>query len=275
MSVGNPASGSLFRSLGADDSYFETRARAASKEAEQRWPLFKAVAPNQAKETPELSAQQRQAAWTAPSPDASPAKAPRLSRPGLGQKLASGLRELSQKTKQEIAAPSPTEPVQTPPARSLRGNTLPRQAMAPVPEPATPTPTGTTPTPPPLFRPAAAPGAQPGQDAPRQALPTPTPSNSLFGTMSPAGSQVAASRKTAPPRSTQATVRPSQEMPRPAQTKKGLFAQLATSAEPARNATAPVTTNALQDVFNRLNAEAASPQAATKKRGSLFARIAR
>lgn len=274
MTVGNPASGSLFRSLGADDSYFETRARAASKEAEQRWPLFKAVTPNQAEETPELSEQQRQTAWTAPLPGTQPAaKAPRLSRPGLGQKLADGLRELSQKTKQELAAPLPTTPVQSNPARSLRSSLPAHPAAASA--PATPSPIGTTPTPPPLFRPAAAADSQPGTPARLPAQPAHSQSSTLFRTPHPTGAQVVPPRKTGTPRATNATLRPAEEGPRSVQAKKGLFSQLASTPERAHTDAAPATTTPLQNVFNRLNAEIASPPAATKKRGGLFARIAR
>lgn len=49
----------LFRSLRPDDDDFQTSTSTAAREAEQRWPLFQAVAPRKPQATPLLSPQER------------------------------------------------------------------------------------------------------------------------------------------------------------------------------------------------------------------------
>lgn len=245
MTAGNSVAGSLFRSLGADDSYFESRARAASKEAEQRWPLFKAVAPSQAQETPALNAQERQAAWAPPEAGSPAPKPSRLSRPGLGQKLAVGLRELGQKTKQEVAgADTASAPGRA--ARRLRSE-APEGATATV-----------LPAPPPLFRPVSAAAPHPVKQVAPPA----------------AATRQRASGKLADPQAPKA-VPPAPPAPQAGARKKGLFAQLAPTAPETNHDAAPAPT-ALQGVFARLSADTASPStAAPKKRGTLFGRMGR
>ncbi len=301
MSAGNPSSPTLFRTLGADDSYFESKARAASKEAEQRWPLFKAVAPAKAEETPVLSPQEKTASWNTPAGGATPPAArPRLSRPGLSQKLATGLRELGQKTRREstptpaantprpvVAAPPPPEP----PA--------PRMAPArpPLARPVEDTPSAAPAalTPPLLRTPAAssAPRAVARADAaaPRKEKPMPpTPvaapplgaslgrlrtASAIAPTAAPALTPVAA------PVAALVTARsvdtPAPVAAKPAR-KKGLFATAFEAPAPLpETPVAPPVAKAdatLSGVFARLSGEPPA-QAAPRKRGLLFGRTGR
>lgn len=260
MTAGNSAPDSLFRSLGADDSFFETRARATSKEAEQRWPLFKAVAPSKAQETPEFSEQQRQASWSLPPAAITATQEPRLSRPGLNQKLANGLRELGQKTKQEIALPPPVSAPPAARARNLRSS-LPRTEVSAAARPATRALSGS-----PLVAMDAA--AQPPHTPARELLDR-APAVPLQGT-------VARKRTASAPLIANPAMPVPTEAPRPTPAKKGLFAQLAPAPEQPRAEATPAATTPLQGVFARLSADTAAPEAAAaKKRSSLFGRIGR
>lgn len=254
MTAGNPAAGSRFRSLGADDSYFETRARATSKEAEQRWPLFKAVAPSQAQETPELGEQQRQTAWDLPLATTTPPQEPRLSRPGLNQKLANGLRKLGLKTKQEIAPPPPTPTPSAARGRNLRSS----RPSAEVPMA------------------SRQPGASlAAMDAASQ--PVHATSSELMNSTPSAPQGAMARKKNAHTPHVATTALPrSAETPRLASAKKGLFTQLAPAPEQPRADATPPAITPLQSVFARLNADTAAPEAAAaRKRNSLFGRIGR
>lgn len=104
---------SLLRSLGADDAMLDTKLRGAAKEAEQRWPLFRALAPSKAEATPALSVQEKQVWEQAPVASATQRK-PLLTRPGLSNKLAAGLEKFV--------------PVQAAPAR--RSRTIPAAPAA-------------------------------------------------------------------------------------------------------------------------------------------------
>lgn len=84
----------LFRSLRPDNANFQASTSAAAREAEQRWPLFKAVSPKKSEPTPALSAQERQRWSSQEKPDVSERK-PALSLPGVSAKLAQGLSKMS------------------------------------------------------------------------------------------------------------------------------------------------------------------------------------
>lgn len=84
----------LFRSLRPDNANFQASTSAAAREAEQRWPLFKAVSPKKSEPTPALSAQERQRWSSQERPDVSERK-PALSLPGVSAKLAQGLSKMS------------------------------------------------------------------------------------------------------------------------------------------------------------------------------------
>ncbi|MGQ0709792.1 MAG: hypothetical protein ACT4NV_08590 [Rhodoferax sp.] len=262
MTAGNPPSASLFRSLGADDSYFDAKARAASKEAEQRWPLFKAVAPARAEETPVLSAQDKEASWNTPPAGADAPPRARLSRPGLGQKLATGLRELGHKTRQE-SMPSVAASARTPP---LPAAALPESPSAKAPNP-----------PPPVPRPVAASVAPPARVAAPPQAPARTPL--MAGARAPAAVPLpplagALGRPQAP---AQAAQEPATPAAAPAR-KKGLFAPApqapaAALAKPAHSG-APADPS-LSGLFARLSGQTPPPAAAAPKRGLLFGRSGR
>lgn len=84
----------LFRSLGPDDSGFRVTETAAAREAEQRWPLFQAVAPKKMATTPTLSTQERDF-WSQQKQYEGRARKPALSLPGLSDKMAKSLGKMS------------------------------------------------------------------------------------------------------------------------------------------------------------------------------------
>lgn len=83
----------LFRSLRPDDEDFQASTSAAAREAEQRWPLFKAVAPRKQQPTPLLSPQERSLWSTTQKPSGHEHK-PALSLPGTGNKMAQSLSKM-------------------------------------------------------------------------------------------------------------------------------------------------------------------------------------
>lgn len=109
----------LFRSLRPDNANFQASTTAAAREAEQRWPLFKAVSPKKPQPTPALSAQERQRWSSQDRPDVSERK-PALSLPGVSTKLAQGLSKMSGRT----ATERPTERAE----REKSSNEVPHSA---------------------------------------------------------------------------------------------------------------------------------------------------
>lgn len=83
----------LFRSLRPDDEDFQTNTGAAAREAEQRWPLFKAVAPRKQQPTPLLSPQER-SLWSTTQKPSGHERKPALSVPATGNKLAQSLNKM-------------------------------------------------------------------------------------------------------------------------------------------------------------------------------------
>ena len=104
----NSTSG-LIRSLGADDAYFDSRAKASAQEAEQRWPLFKAASTAKNELAPAMSDQQKEA-WGGQQNDLQEGRKPALSKPGLSGKLASSLSKLTQPITMRSSAPSRSTP---------------------------------------------------------------------------------------------------------------------------------------------------------------------
>ena len=92
ISPKNPSA--LLRSLGADESALDAKLRVSAREAEQRWPLFRALAPSKADATPPMSDVDKQA-WEQTSPPAATTRKPLLTRPGLSSKLSSGLEKFA------------------------------------------------------------------------------------------------------------------------------------------------------------------------------------
>jgi hypothetical protein len=94
MSTPPKTPSSLLRSLGADDSYLDAKLKTSAREAEQRWPLFRALATAKADTTPTLSEGEKRA-WEQHSPPAQAPRKPTLTRPGLSGKLAASLEKLA------------------------------------------------------------------------------------------------------------------------------------------------------------------------------------
>lgn len=103
----------LFRSLDADDAKFQASAKAATSEAEQRWPLFKAMAPIKPAHAPALSPQEKQHRNRPDSAEGG-ARKPALSVPGLGDKLAASLDRMAVPPRRKPAAPKHPEPAAAP-----------------------------------------------------------------------------------------------------------------------------------------------------------------
>lgn len=97
MQKSTKSASGLLRSLGADDSYFDSRAKASAQEAEQRWPLFKAASTAKSELAPAMSDQQKQA-WSGQQNSLQEGRKPALSKPGLSGKLANSLGKLNQPT---------------------------------------------------------------------------------------------------------------------------------------------------------------------------------
>ncbi len=93
----------LFRSLGPDDTEFRANTHALAQEAEQRWPLFKAVAPKKPEVTPMLSAQERQR-WDIQDRAENGARKPALSLPGFSDKLAHSLGRIAEQAQEATQA---------------------------------------------------------------------------------------------------------------------------------------------------------------------------
>jgi hypothetical protein len=85
-------------------------------EAEQRWPLFKAVAPKKAPHTPVLTEEEKNH-WNNPEKSLAKERQPALSLPGLSVKLAKSLNKISEQTSLEAVTTAPkkrTTPRKTP-----------------------------------------------------------------------------------------------------------------------------------------------------------------
>lgn len=122
MSTPPKSPGSLLRSLGADGSLLESRSRTAARDAEQRWPLFRTLAPAKNDATPALTTEDK-LAWQAQKPQIAEIRKPAISRGAIGSKLAEGLSKLVKKspTVHEgftgTAAPDPVLPTASRPNR--------------------------------------------------------------------------------------------------------------------------------------------------------------
>jgi hypothetical protein len=99
----------LFRSVGADESELKAANSAVAQEAEQRWPLLKAMAPAKPESTPPLPPRARQHTDPVERPAASGRK-PALTLPSVGVKLATSLNKMAAKpviARSSISAPEP------------------------------------------------------------------------------------------------------------------------------------------------------------------------
>lgn len=120
----------LFRSLRPDDANFRASLNAAAHQAEERWPLLKAISPKKPALTPTLSAEERQH-WSSQEQVGSRERKPALSLPGLGDKLTQSLNKMGGRTKVIPAAspaPEPAAPQPSPRAAARHMEPLPTEA---------------------------------------------------------------------------------------------------------------------------------------------------
>ena len=103
----------LFRSLRPDDANFQASLNVAAHQAEERWPLLKAISPQKPALTPALSTEERQR-WSNQEQPGTRERKPALSLPGLGDKLTQSLSKMGGRPK-IAAAPLSAEPVDPPP----------------------------------------------------------------------------------------------------------------------------------------------------------------
>ena len=96
----------LFRSLRPDESAFRENTSSGVRDAEQRWPLFKAVAPQKPQDVPALSEHERQR-WTSQEKSSAGTRKPALSLPALSDKMSKGLGKISEQAFRNIATVKP------------------------------------------------------------------------------------------------------------------------------------------------------------------------
>lgn len=94
MPVSPKSPSAMMRSLGADESALEAKLRVSAREAEQRWPLFRAMAPVKGEAPPAMSTTDKQA-WEETPHNHLPERKPLLARPGISSKLSSGLQKFA------------------------------------------------------------------------------------------------------------------------------------------------------------------------------------
>lgn len=103
---------SLFKSLRPDDSHLEASTHEAVREAEQRWPLFKALQPAKSVTTPKLELKDRMK-WQSPEKPAPRKRKPAASTPTMNEQLAQGLGRMTSvkpvaKRRNVVEKPIPT-----------------------------------------------------------------------------------------------------------------------------------------------------------------------
>ncbi|MDD2923749.1 MAG: hypothetical protein PHW99_01125 [Rhodoferax sp.] len=106
----------LFKSLQPDQSQLEAVKVAAVQEAQQRWPMFKELAPVRPADTPELSDVEK-SHWHAHADATAARPKPALTVPGLNDRLAESLNNFA--TRKPVSK-EPALPAQTAPNASAR-----------------------------------------------------------------------------------------------------------------------------------------------------------
>jgi hypothetical protein len=115
----------LFGALGADESAFDARVKAAANDAKQRWPMFKSLPPESSELPPLLSDTEKDRRAEVAPDSVAPARTA-LSRPGLSAQLSKGLSKIARQTSAEVrgsakrAAPLQPEAPVTEPLPPLR-----------------------------------------------------------------------------------------------------------------------------------------------------------
>jgi hypothetical protein len=243
--------GGLFKSFGAQEGSFKELSRQSeTRDAEDRWPLFKAIPVEKRAQPPALSASQKDQWKMQAAPPPQPDAPLLAAEPSLGKQLASGLSLFTKRFKPAHAATAATIAKLTPavpesppllPALKPARRSTPAAAAAPpaiVRAPQPPAPAARSlfgKSGPPAAKPATEPAASPKQHS----------LNAIF----------------APPPAAQAT--------RAAPAKSGgLFARTA----PPPSANTAQATGSLSNLFERLE-DAAAPALETKNRYKIINRL--
>lgn len=244
MPISPKSPSSLLRSLGADDQPLKAKTKSMAKEAEQRWPLFKALGPEKALATPSLSDEEK-AVWSQRPTAPASIHRPALTRTSTSNKLAAGLEKLVKPaTKAGVKAPPAPAPygLSDAPA-ATRARTAERNPLSPQPSTAELQPLV-----------PSAPAPTPAADAPGKSP------RSLFGSgragdaLAPAPAAASGLFKFAAPQAAAESAKPPS---------KSLF-----SAPPASSASVDTGTESLASVFQRIEAPATTGEANPRKRGS-------
>lgn len=116
----------LFRSLGGNDATLRSANKIASRDAEQRWPLLKAMPPKEPPQTPLLTAEEKQSWQTMGLSEQARRPSPR--GPSLGDKLALSLKKIAtqahteqspKKSRAKTAVVAAAQDPESPPAPAL------------------------------------------------------------------------------------------------------------------------------------------------------------
>lgn len=89
----------LFRSIGSNDADLPSANKIASRDAEQRWPLLKAMPPKEPPQTPLLTAEEKKS-WKTQGMSEQ-ARGPSPHTPSLGDKLALSLKKIAAQAQTE------------------------------------------------------------------------------------------------------------------------------------------------------------------------------
>ena len=108
----------LFRSLGADNAKSQARSRTAASEAQERWPLFKAVAPVKPASLPAMGEDDKRQ-WARGAAAGNTKPRPALSVPDVSGKMAQGLTRMGTprppaRTERAVAPPAAPAAVPAP-----------------------------------------------------------------------------------------------------------------------------------------------------------------
>jgi hypothetical protein len=251
--------GGLFTSFGAAEGDFKELTRKSdAREAQERWPLFKAIAIEKRASPPQLSMLQKKQ-WEQQRDVPVRAAEPPSAVPGLSRQLAKGLSRFSAPSPVRpavaapvhVAAPAPAEQPQMPPAVKPAVRSKPLLAAAAVDVPAAPAPEENVPAPVAARSGFLHKAMPPAQAASPIDAALPKKSRSLHALFAAPAASEPAPAAAPPPRS------------------GGLFGRAQSHAAPA--AAKP---DALSSLFQRLAADPEpEPVAAPAKRNTLFSRL--
>lgn len=278
----------LFKSLLPDESHLKSAAAATVQEAEQRWPLFRAIAPAKPATAPELTDNER-LNWASPVLTGAPAPKVSLPEMGLNEQLAQGLGKMfpnkpadyppgnrNKIEKIEALALPAQKPLHSEPKPSAVATATPSKTLfgkppQVSPAQAAPPPESVKPTPPPaLTATAAAPAWAPKASKPAPApLPAPLPAPIPAPIPAPAFA-----RKVPPIAAPEPTLTPDRavEIARPLPQNAAKSATATPAPAPA--AAASSTAESLKSLFKRLEAPPEKPvQKAAVKKSSFLGRL--